>query len=252
MICYPLYTFYELRDIRLLTINPSGSKEKYSFELIQFCGALVKEKLTVYYLIMAFVIFFPMLTIFTSFYFNIAVLIWKHRKPVSSVDKKIPVGEDVSTLSTKRSTSCETQNYTNIPKRKNVQVERKIRTFRTVLLLMVSFNLCRLPYWSYYIVRLLNKEDSIFSWNLHFTFISLNLLNCILDPLLYTYLHETISALKIINDFFFKVCCCCFSNDFEDFERNNLFVIDENYKPNIKGGEKANCACPNQQPKGKF
>lgn len=193
-----------------------------------------------------------MLTVFISFYFNIAVLIWKHRKPVTSEDKNIPVGEDTSTLSRKRSTFSESQSfYINLPKRKNVQVERKIRTFRTVLILMISFFICRLPYWIFYIVQLLSKQNSQFAWNLHFSLIALNLLNCVLDPLLYTFLQETINALKIINDFFFKVCCCCFSNDFEDFERNNPFVIDENV--NVKCIEKNTCLpTSNQQQKDKF
>lgn len=183
---------------------------------------------------MVVLVFFPMLVIFTTFYLNIAVLIWKHRKPVASNDKNVGVGEDTSTLSTKRSFSTESHSiYAKIPKRKNIQVERKIRTFRTVLLLMISFIVCRLPYWTFYLIQLVTAQRTIFGWNLHFCFIALNLLNCTLDPLLYTFLHQTISALKIINDFFFKICCCCFSNDFEDFERNNPFVIQENLKPRV-------------------
>lgn len=205
--------------------------------MIQYCGVMVKERMSVYFVIMAFVIFFPMLLIFSSFYLNIAILIWKHRKPVSSNDNKVAVGEDTSTLSTKRSMSNESQSL-YVTKKKNIQVERKMRTFRTVLLLMISFIVCRLPYWSFYVVKLLTLQRSVFAWNLHFSFIALNLLNCILDPLLYTFLDETISALKIINDFFFKICCCCFSNDFEDFERNNPFVIADDIKPNCNTTQK--------------
>lgn len=220
--------------------------------MVQYCGALVKDRMTVYYVIMAFLIFFPMVVIFSSFYLNIAIIIWKHRKPVSSNDNKVAVGEDTSTYSTKRSVSNESQSL-YVTKKKNIQVERKIRTFRTVLLLMISFIVCRLPYWSFYIVKLLTNQRTDFAWNLHFCLIALNLLNCLLDPLLYTFLHETISALKIVNDFFFKICCCCFSNDFEDFERNNPFVIAHNIKPNGKTIMKPKiCITPNQPQIEKF
>lgn len=206
--------------------------EKAVYQIHALCF-LSKKSLSVYYVALDVLIFLPMLTVFIWFYLKIAALIWVHRKPVTSKFNKYEKDLDDSTTSSTKTTNIASSNISiiskNKPKKvKNLQVQKKIRTFRIVLVLVISFVLCRFPYWFYYTIRLLGKCSSNTSWNLHFTLVSLNLFNCVLNPLLYTFLNQTVTALRIFKDFLWKVCCCCCSSDeFEEFEKENPYANDQ-------------------------
>ncbi|KAG5877974.1 hypothetical protein JTB14_032235 [Gonioctena quinquepunctata] len=227
VLSYPMAGMFNYEPLWILFVGPYSQKPLY--QLAHMCVAS-KQRLMIYYIAMAALIFLPIVSIFIWFYFKIAVLIWKHRKPFSArftnkCENKID-SEDASSSTTKTTTLTSSISSSRPPMKKgrNIHVERKIRTFRIVLVLMVSFAFCRLPYWCYYILRLVGTQTSETSWNVNFTLIALNLLNCALNPLLYTFLNETINVIKMINDFMCKVCCCCFSNDeFDPFERENAF-----------------------------
>ncbi|KAJ8959773.1 hypothetical protein NQ314_006203 [Rhamnusium bicolor] len=93
---------------------------------------------------------------------------------------------------------------------------------------MLAFTLCRLPYWLYFVIKLVKTIKGGVMWDLNYALTALNILNCALNPFLYAFLNETICAAKKINDLTCKVIlyCCCFTNsEFEDFEKNNPFDI---------------------------
>ncbi|KAJ8978890.1 hypothetical protein NQ317_008505 [Molorchus minor] len=155
-----MYTYFQYEPIKILFIGPTSFNYDPVLKSAYMCVAVVKSRLTVYY---------------------IAVLIWKHRKPLSLRFNKFQKGSEPedssSTKTTELSSNVERSMKNIIHKGKNVQVERKIRTFKIVIALM------------------------------------------------------TINALKMLNDFMCKICCCCFSNaEFEDFEKDNPF-IRENCDP---------------------
>ncbi|KAJ8948636.1 hypothetical protein NQ318_022702 [Aromia moschata] len=229
VLSYPMYIYFQYEPINILYIGPSSFEQEPVLEPAHMCVAVIKSRLTVYYVTMAFLIFLPIVLIFFWFYYKIAALIWKHRKPLSLRFHKFQKGaepeDSSSTKTTELSSTLDKTLKSAIKKGKNVQVERKIRTFKIVLVLMITFTCCRLPYWSYYVVKVVGKVRGDIAWNLHFAFLALNMLNCTLNPLLYTFLNQTIRALKMLNDFMCKICCCCFSNaEFEDFEKDNPFL----------------------------
>ncbi|XP_018563501.1 somatostatin receptor type 5 [Anoplophora glabripennis] len=198
----PMYVFFTLNPIRI--VYTSGPQ--LVFEDAFLCAAIDKDKLKLYYIIMAVLVFLPIIVIFIWFYYQIAAMIWQHRKPLISAN--------APKLFIKRT--------------KTVQVQRKIRTFKVIIVLMVAFTACRLPYWLFFVIRLLETISGSTIWYLHFLFISLNMLNCALNPLLYAFLSQTIYFVRKCHNFAHKVvlCCCCFSGKDIDIHQNNPFVVN--------------------------
>lgn len=145
---------------------------------------------------------------FFWFYYKIAYLIWQHRKP--------PSEQEIT------ETSCATktlQDSSTTAKKKNVQMGRKIRSFKIVVTLIIAFIGCRFPYWLIMLYQQVNVVDRNVMWNIRFSCIALYLLNCALNPLLYTFLNVTIVMFRKLNAFLTNTCCCWFSNsDFEEYE----------------------------------
>ncbi|XP_072395710.1 uncharacterized protein [Diabrotica undecimpunctata] len=226
---YPVYAAFNYEALWVLKIPYTA--EEADYELSHMCYG-TKAKLKTYLVTVDIIIFAPLFLAFTWFYIQIASLIWKHRKPVgakfNNFDNKSEDSTSNSTKSTNVTTIENVKPVVKPKKQKNVQVQRKIRTFRIVIVLMLSFIGCRFPYWFYYTVRVVSIRNDNMSWNLHFALVALNLLNCVLNPLLYTFLNQSVAALKIIKEFMLKICCWCFSNDdFDEFERNNPFNRDQ-------------------------
>lgn len=69
---------------------------------------------------------------------------------------------------------------------------RQLRMFKAILVLMVVFLVCRLPTWIFLLYKLHNSATSNLMWMLHYCFGLLSLVNCVLNPFLYTFLTETI------------------------------------------------------------
>lgn len=127
----------------------------------------------------------------------------------SEKDKQnpLPVAEHsiVSTISTTTSTLCggSSQSTKSTPlhinrscyqmrKLKTCREIRQMRMFKAILVLMFVFLICRLPIWIFLLVKLYNVASSNMMWMLHFCFGLLSIVNCVLNPFLYTFLIETI------------------------------------------------------------
>lgn len=196
------------------------------------CVSTVKPSMAVYFTLLYTFIFCPLICIFLWFYYKIAALIWRHRKPVQSHhgDKAVEESES-NTRTTEITTTAEPKpKPKEIKKNKNVQVERKIRTFKIVITLMLSFLLCRIPYFTQYMYKLCrfesNGKHNHVTWNINYALLSMNCLNCALNPLLYTFINETINVCKKICDFTYKIACCfCITSEFDDFERDRHPVV---------------------------
>lgn len=212
---YPVYLVY-----------PRNSNNQTLLERAEVCVAVNKGRLRTYYISTASVIFFPLITIFSWFYYKIAMVIWEHRTPQTSIAAEPSPSKDNSSISDANTVPS----HKSKPVR-NVQVERKIRTFKVIIVLLLTFVMCRLPYWVYYVIRLTNDFTTSLSWNLNYTFIVLNLLNCALNPFLYTFLNQSITALEALKQLISKLlsCCCCFtisSSDLEEFEKYKQFDVN--------------------------
>ncbi|CAG9767435.1 unnamed protein product [Ceutorhynchus assimilis] len=201
---YPVVTFYLYIPIIL------------EGEYTAMCSGapVTKSVIFIYYICMNCLFFIPIVTMFFWFYYKIALLIWRHRKPPADSYNHPEI--------TETSTGTKPDFSTNgklVAKKKNMQMERKIRSFKIVLALIVAFIGCRLPYWMLLLYQQANVVDKNLMWTMRFSAISLYLLNCALNPFLYTFLNITIIICKKAKKFLTTTLCCWFSNsDFEDFE----------------------------------
>lgn len=81
-----------------------------------------------------------------------------------------------------------------------------MRMFRVILLLMTVFIVCRLPNWVFLFHRLISNGNAKINWILTYTFGVVGLLNSMLNPLLYTFLGETIRITSHIGSACYKFC----------------------------------------------
>lgn len=108
---------------------------------------------------------------------------------------------------TRRSVSVSAINNNNPTK--STREIRQLRMFRAILVIMITFFVCRLPTWIFLLYKLFNVANSNFHWMLQYTFGLLSIFNCVLNPLLYTYLTETINCSFLLWDNFKSLYCCC-------------------------------------------
>lgn len=87
---------------------------------------------------------------------------------------------------------------------------RQERLFRVILILMAVFFVCRLPTWMFLIYQLNIENGNNLHWILFFTFGNMALLNCALNPYLYTFMSETIKVVSflgtIMRGIFYSIC----------------------------------------------
>lgn len=92
---------------------------------------------------------------------------------------------------------------------RNDRQRRQMRMFKVIMCLMSVFIMCRLPNWIFVLYKLNNEVTGRFNWLLYYGFGLTGLLNCMLNPLLYTFLSETIRISKRIGGACFKLCKPC-------------------------------------------
>lgn len=222
---YPMYIFFTLNPIQV--VYPEGPKLVFKDAFL--CAAIAKDKLKLYYIVLAVIVFLPIMVIFIWFYYQIAAMVWRHRKP------------PISKYHHSKPNSSNKTSKLFIKRTRTVQVQRKIRTFKVIIVLMVAFIACRLPYWLFFAIKLLETIKGSTIWYLHFTFTSLNMLSCALNPFLYAFLNQTIYAAKKCHDVAHKIilCCCGFNGkDFEEIHKNSPFVVNcTNQKNGIEKGK---------------
>lgn len=114
---------------------------------------------------------------------------------------------------------------------------RQMRMFKVILILMTVFISCRLPNWIFLFYKLKYNVSSSLNWILLYTFAAMGLLNCMLNPFLYTFLNETIRVTSNITDEFQR-----FINIFCHRRRNNVetnnqqMFVNNNIRRNDDGG----------------
>lgn len=185
----------------------STEGEQLFYEKDYLCLVIQKKTLLIYYSALNCLVFLPLVIFFTWSYINIALVIWRHQTPET---------QEGNAANKKRKPIV------------NHHFERKVRTFKVVIVLLLSFVLCRLPYWIFYIIRLATNMTSHSIWTLHFSFISLSILNCTLNPMLYNFLNESITIFQLFSHFIGKVLStiCFFANDdFEELTKYNPYEI---------------------------
>lgn len=126
----------------------------------------------------------------------------------------------------------------NIEIRRNEQRRcRQMRMFKVILVLMTVFIVCRLPNWVFLLYKLNHRVSGRINWLLLYNFGIGGLLNCMLNPLLYTFLSETIRITSRIRSGCHKLCKICRrSKKTTSHYANNQTMFAVNVLPKSDGG----------------
>ncbi|CAO1415848.1 unnamed protein product [Diamesa serratosioi] len=210
----PMLSIYDHYKIFIVPIpDPMEINPVLTYYEGHLCGS-DKDENTYYFVIIFTFIFLPLLTTFLWLNTILAKEIWNRREPIQ-VEKR-----PVFTVNTEESTvsidsinketddtiaasivNNKTTNQTpNESSQVNVEVntkrverkQRQIRMVKVIALLMVVFFICRLPNWIYVLYKLSNVTQKNIYWVIHYVFGIMVLMNCLLNPFLYTFLSETI------------------------------------------------------------
>lgn len=256
-----MWSLYDYRNINVVFMN--GTTPLY-METLSFCVAVRKNELMIYSICVTLAIFLPLISMFFWLYYHIAELVWKHRKPLATLFHKKEENSTETSTSQVKSTETTNSNSVHVQlqritrRNKNVHVERKIRTFKIIVVLMLVFLICRFPYHIFFIMKLVNSYTEHKHWILTYSLNGLVLVNCALNPFLYTFINPTLNVILklhkiLIKDFFCKVCCCCCTNaEFEEFEKENPFIVENFEQRKVSYPKSDTLKCQNRNARVKF
>lgn len=103
------------------------------------------------------------------------------------------------------STSSQTNNC-NEKKQKTSRELRQLRMFKVIIVIMITFFVCRLPTWIFLLYKLFNVSNTNVHWMLQYCLGLLSITNCVLNPLLYTFLTETFTFASKVKTFWSFHC----------------------------------------------
>uniref|UniRef100_A0A182KH47 G-protein coupled receptors family 1 profile domain-containing protein n=1 Tax=Anopheles christyi TaxID=43041 RepID=A0A182KH47_9DIPT len=83
---------------------------------------------------------------------------------------------------------------------------RQIHMFKAIVVLMLVFFVCRLPMWVFLLVKMVGEANTSAYWNLHYSFGILAMVNAVLNPLMYTFLTETIRFTLFVKAYCTRAC----------------------------------------------
>jgi 7 transmembrane receptor (rhodopsin family) len=210
-------------------------------------------------------IFFPIFVAFVWLNAIIATEIWKRRHaPGTQIQSKPKKADnDTSTMEMKATdetnTSSNVRNISKVstgearnaasvftvvqpnidPRRnENQRQRRQMRMFKVILVLMFAFIACRLPNWIFLLYKLGNRVAGNLNLRLMYGFGLMGLLNCMLNPLLYTFLSETIRVTVRVRRAFYEICKFCRPNrpSAASHYANNQTLFAENGRRKSDGG----------------
>uniref|UniRef100_A0A182N2R7 G-protein coupled receptors family 1 profile domain-containing protein n=1 Tax=Anopheles dirus TaxID=7168 RepID=A0A182N2R7_9DIPT len=83
---------------------------------------------------------------------------------------------------------------------------RQVHMFKAIVVLMLVFFVCRLPMWVFLLVKMVGEANTSTYWNLHYSFGILAMVNAVLNPLMYTFLTETIRFTLFVKAYCVRAC----------------------------------------------
>lgn len=130
--------------------------------------------------------------------------VWRRRNVIAA--KRNIISYSSESQDEKRFSNESDSNFTNqiptvqqesyetpeIVARRAERKQRQIRIFKVIVVLMLVFFICRLPNWVYVLYKLNNVTQENIYWVINYIVGLLVLLNCMLNPYLFTFLSETI------------------------------------------------------------
>jgi 7 transmembrane receptor (rhodopsin family) len=231
-----------------------------------------QDKLVAFYVAVFTFIFFPIFLAFIWLNGVIASEIWKRRHaPGVQIQSKMKKADDdpstlemkatdeTNTSSNARNNSSKTsfkepnpsaestkqpvftiqpalQAHIDVRRKENQRQRRQMRMFKVILILIFTFIACRLPNWIFLLYKLKNKVSQRLNWLLLYSFAALGLLNCMLNPMLYSFLGETIRITTRIGNACYRFCKLCRPQKTSTRFSSNQIQISRNERPRRSDG----------------
>lgn len=227
----------------VFTRDPNNPTKPIGTQIAYLCRYSAKrEQYLIFYTLIGCAAFLPSMILFLWLYFKIAQLIWRRRRSptakyensTNSVTVETSVGESKTSIKTITQPKNErVNNKKNAKSRSKLHMERKIRTFKIILSIMLIFFLCRMPHWIFNVVRFAIKADENIHWVLSYVFSLFLLFNTAINPFLYSFLNQTI---EYFDKFFTSLgsCAvkffCCFCSEFDDYEKELSSIHSQHYE----------------------
>lgn len=238
----PMISSYYIAEFYIIHTDPENRSHMIDVTEAEMCVS-EKEPNQYYYSVVFSVIFIPLMFAFLWLNAILAKEIFLRRKPIpaslhapaitvnddQSADKRTsetntvisngPLKDGDKNLrppingSVEMSTSTSSQTNCNPGKKPKTSREiRQLRMFKVVIILMITFFVCRLPTWIFVLYKFFNPANTNFHWMLQYSLGLLSITNCVLNPFLYTFLTETIQYSFIfvskMKDIASKSCHC--------------------------------------------
>ncbi|XP_045477350.1 neuropeptide Y receptor type 2 [Harmonia axyridis] len=225
----PMYVYYTHILVLVIFLDENGNiPDNYQQEVLYMCVVVDKEPLRNSYIIMIVFVFVPLLVVFFWFYYSIAQLIWRHRKPVEAAATS---RTETSTTESTVTKTADKNGQNVLTTNQNEQMKKKLRTFKVILVLITTFVVCRLPFWAFTTIKLSYVVKGYAVWRINCLISALNLTSTILNPLLYTYLNVTVKvASKIVKELNTFLCCLFSDDEFDEFEKRKVIPEEKNVK----------------------
>lgn len=224
----------------VFTRDPNNPNYPINTQFLYLCQYSSKrEENLIFYTLIGCAAFLPSMILFLWLYFKIAQLIWRRRRsPTAKYENSTnSVTLETSIADSKASVKTISQNRDKSTKKgksmSKLHMERKIRTFKIILSIMLIFFLCRMPHWIFNVVRFAIKADQPIHWIMSYVLSFFLLFNTAINPFLYSFLNQTIEYFdkfcSAVGNFVVKICCC-FCSEFDDYEKELSSVHSQHYE----------------------
>lgn len=149
---------------------------------------------------------------------NLIYLLAKFKKNASTCQTNLNMSSREKTISSRQT---------------NIRKKRQLRMFKAIVVIMIVFFVCRLPTWVFLLIKLNGFAYGNVYWILHYSFGILSMFNCVLNPLIYTFLSETIKFTSFMSGFVRKwlnPCALCYRST----KKDSIIVNEDDNYNNLK------------------
>ncbi|XP_055372782.1 free fatty acid receptor 4-like [Condylostylus longicornis] len=209
----PIITTFHIKNSILIITNPNNRNEIWEERKVQICTPIInkEEPSFIFYFLIYGIVVLPIILVFLLLNCIIIKEMWKKqicfRKCASLSIKILRAANSRNELSINRPLTSTQQIYESnqVFTRHNIQNNRL--TYQTklcfiIIVLMLVFLICRFPRSIFLMLYLERVNITFDDWALNFSLEVLSLISCVLNPLLYTFMPETLKLLNHMTNYF--------------------------------------------------
>ncbi|XP_046617034.1 galanin-like G-protein coupled receptor npr-9 [Neodiprion virginianus] len=197
---YPVLKLYATGTLIVLT--------DVSYYRASLCLTTDRSKAAVTYVAMYVAIFLPLAIAFLSVHLLLALKIWRRRRRGDKLNLATSSESQFTETSTATTSATMTSPVTlRRPMSSPPFAHRNKRTVRVVLALILVFIVCRLPMWTFAVIKLYITLSGRIWWHVQAVVTTLSLFNTAANPFMYAFINEALSTVAWVRS------CCTKADD---------------------------------------